>query len=82
MEKLNQATFRLKTVFELHCRDYINRHAISDKAYIKVRFIKHCVEHTMKSSDKFRRLEKGYIWTSVLMIIPVDQMLSIPAMDL
>lgn len=24
-------------VFELHCRDYINRHAISDKGYIKVR---------------------------------------------
>uniref|UniRef100_A0A1I7XQA7 TPR_REGION domain-containing protein n=1 Tax=Heterorhabditis bacteriophora TaxID=37862 RepID=A0A1I7XQA7_HETBA len=24
-----------ETVFELHCRDFINRHAISDKAYIK-----------------------------------------------
>lgn len=25
-------------VFELHCRDFINRHAISDKAYLKVKF--------------------------------------------
>ncbi|KAK0396814.1 hypothetical protein QR680_001867 [Steinernema hermaphroditum] len=24
-----------KAVFELHCRDFINRHAISDKAYLK-----------------------------------------------
>lgn len=23
-------------IFELHCRDFINRHAISDKAYLKV----------------------------------------------
>ena len=23
-------------IFELHCRDFINRHAISDRAYLKV----------------------------------------------
>ena len=26
-------------VFEIHCRDYINRHAISDKEYLKVIYI-------------------------------------------
>lgn len=32
----SKALLPKKVIFELHCRDFINRHAISDKNYLKV----------------------------------------------
>lgn len=34
-----KALLSRQAIFEVHCRDFINRHALSDKDYVKVNFI-------------------------------------------